>query len=241
MKKLMSLVVAVLSFTVSETANANYIIDDFTTEVSATNLIDSNIDASVIDNPGTNIIGQSGMPVTGLRDIYLDVTPDGQNFGPKTTAGIFANMASTGFLGLNVPTGAGAVFTLVYNNFGTKDLEENGVDAIQLTLLDSDANLQIMLSVFDSGVGASSATLPANNPGQLSFLFSQLVGNAVLSDIVRIEIKLSSASNAWDAAIDQIEGIVSTPEPTSLALAGFAGIGMAVGAIRRRRQAKQAA
>lgn len=31
------------------------------------------------------------------------------------------------------------------------------------------------------------------------------------------------------------------PEPTSLALAGFAGIGMAVGAIRRRRQAKQAA
>lgn len=31
------------------------------------------------------------------------------------------------------------------------------------------------------------------------------------------------------------------PEPTSMALAGFAGIGMAVGAIRRRRQAKQAA
>jgi hypothetical protein len=33
----------------------------------------------------------------------------------------------------------------------------------------------------------------------------------------------------------------TVPEPTSLALAGFAGIGMAVGAIRRRRQAKQAA
>jgi hypothetical protein len=31
------------------------------------------------------------------------------------------------------------------------------------------------------------------------------------------------------------------PEPTSLALAGFAGIGMAVGAIRRRRQQKSAA
>lgn len=31
------------------------------------------------------------------------------------------------------------------------------------------------------------------------------------------------------------------PEPTSLALAGFAGIGMAVGAIRRRRQSKAAA
>lgn len=32
-----------------------------------------------------------------------------------------------------------------------------------------------------------------------------------------------------------------TPEPTSLALAGFAGIGMAVGAFRRRRQQKSAA
>lgn len=34
---------------------------------------------------------------------------------------------------------------------------------------------------------------------------------------------------------------VVTPEPTSLALAGFAGIGMAAGAWRRRRQQKQAA
>lgn len=33
----------------------------------------------------------------------------------------------------------------------------------------------------------------------------------------------------------------TVPEPTSLALAGFAGIGMAVGAIRRRRQQKSAA
>ena len=34
---------------------------------------------------------------------------------------------------------------------------------------------------------------------------------------------------------------VLTPEPTSMALAGFAGIGMAFGAIRRRRQVNQAA
>ncbi|HTN01806.1 MAG TPA: PEP-CTERM sorting domain-containing protein, partial [Planctomycetaceae bacterium] len=32
-----------------------------------------------------------------------------------------------------------------------------------------------------------------------------------------------------------------TPEPTSLALAGFAGLGMAAGAWRRRRQQKQQA
>lgn len=41
----------------------------------------------------------------------------------------------------------------------------------------------------------------------------------------------------------RLEGVQSTvtPEPTSLALAGFAGIGMAAGAWRRRRQQKQQA
>lgn len=52
-------------------------------------------------------------------------------------------------------------------------------------------------------------------------------------------IKGGGGSLTYNPPIDGQGGIV--PEPTSLALAGFAGIGMAVGAIRRRRQSKAVA
>lgn len=55
----------------------------------------------------------------------------------------------------------------------------------------------------------------------------------------------SVTNYGWLAVPDTIDGGGQgdpvAPEPTSLALAGFAGIGMAVSAIRRRRQSKAAA
>lgn len=54
-----------------------------------------------------------------------------------------------------------------------------------------------------------------------------------LSEIKQIRL---GGVNTTDSTIDDQGDIV--PEPTSLALAGFAGIGMAVSALRRRRQAK---
>lgn len=72
----------------------------------------------------------------------------------------------------------------------------------------------------------------ASNLGQGQLKFSTLITS---NGAVRADFQTANLVESLPP-----HGVV-TPEPTSLALAGFAGIGMAAGAWRRRRQQKQQA
>lgn len=94
------------------------------------------------------------------------------------------------------------------------------------------------LTAYDDGNNLLGSASSLSFPGGASTLsFAGLIRSA----------RFTSSTPGADFGIDNLTfdasrvGSPTVPEPTSLALAGFAGIGMAVRAIRRRRQPAAAA
>lgn len=250
MKKLMILAVAMVAMAMTREANATYIqIDTF---------LDGSIASVGIPVGGlgaqyTN--SQSGLtsPIGGTRTIAADSS--------VTTGGATGRIALNDDVSGDAPTpslffqGNGAsqfVTTVTYDaggmGLGGINLLTDGAQGIILHVLTADQGIKFTIRVTDStGVSADSVVKPLGvmSPENLFFSFASFqpqFGPLQFTSVSKIELiaEADAGQIALDWAISRLEtGVV--PEPTSLALAGFAGIGMAVGAIRRRRQAKQAA
>lgn len=107
-------------------------------------------------------------------------------------------------------------------------------------------------SMLDSAFGLVTGSLPSFNAGDSLRWVGSMTINVSPPTVRMPDISSGSTTSAYLANYtgqysNTIQTTVFTgrqtvtPEPTSLALAGFAGIGMAVGAWRRRRQQKQQA
>lgn len=219
-------------------AEASYIvIDDFTQ--------DSYINAAVGAGTSRQTIGTFAGVANATRDVVVTY----QSGTGNATFAINDAPPPFGFApppSMSLSVGGDAKYSTVitYDNFGVVDLSASGALGFILTVVSTEQaqGVEFMMTVY-SGPSSWTISVPKITSATDVYIpFASFVPANAFTSINKIEMKImdTAGNYANDWKISNLRtGVV--PEPTSLALAGFAGIGMAVGAIRRRRQAKQAA
>lgn len=223
----------------SGVVNANYVIDDFTV---AQDHSRSTVGTTTI----TNEIVATGTVFSGERHMTWSGTvaalPGSSSIGIGSGVLDIANSAT-----------ASSETTIKWfsaASAGGIDLTQGGVnDSIYFEYLSDNplapvsSQLTFTITIFDT-LGQKSvmlvpvaATFPAWNPVTILYTAFAPVD---FTKVTEIDLTIHAPLNR-DTSIRFFDSRLTAPEPTSMVLAGFAGIGMAVGAIRRRRQAKQAA
>ncbi|WLD12443.1 PEP-CTERM sorting domain-containing protein [Planctellipticum variicoloris] len=139
-----------------------------------------------------------------------------------------------------VPTGSGltAVASLTSTNGSTSNPVTSGMAHAEIYIKPDGSPVLPALVTNSVSLVASQTITPSWQVGATI----PATGYNLTQMLIMTDITLNSG-NVLNGQVFSVQSSVQplVPEPTSLALAGFAGIGMAVGAIRRRRQAKQAA
>lgn len=207
-------------------------------------LLSSTVEAAFISNSqysltqigGTWAYGSTGWNLGTPVNNAADLVSVGQllsngytdNFDQRTVNGIYMFPGPNGQLTFSF--NGGAQYLLDTLSFISS--RAYGTSPIVLEYKLGAGPWQIAESTTTSALGMYPALSNNLNPGQS---FSLSFGS-VLADSFRITISGSQVS-LHEISVFGVEApSATTPEPTSLALAGFAGIGMAVGAWRRRRQ-----
>lgn len=252
MKKLMILAVAMVAMAIGGKAEASFlVIDDFTDGQFVVNPIGN---STTQESSGPNILG-GWRTVTALRTSGGGASVIALN---DPTLPVEDSYAPPPSLGLSV--GGTSIYstTITYDStdansdgsLGGINLLTGGAQGLILTVDSADQGAVFKFTVYDANYNSYDSVIsPAiMAPTPLFFSWASFQP-AVLGDpqvdfsnVTKIVLTIEGLTN--DIAIDWRISNIRTgvvPEPTSIALAGFAGIGMAVGAIRRRRQAKQAA
>lgn len=220
-------------------AEASYVvIDDFTQD-------------SYLKNPVN--AGDSHQTIgtfAGVANATRDVTVTYLSGTGNATFAINDAPAPFGFapppsLSLSVSGTAKYTTLITYDNFGSVDLASSGADSFVLTIVstEQEQGVQFEMTVY-SGPSSWTISVPKiSTPTDVFIPFASFLPPNAFTSINKIQLKIMDTDGnfANDWKISNLRTGSTVPEPTSLALAGFAGIGMAVGAIRRRRQAKQAA
>jgi hypothetical protein len=249
MKKLMILAVAMVAMGFAETTHASYVvIDNFEDGQILTTTVTTSSPLNDTQSMLPGVLGGTRtLDVVATTD-YADVTLNKSPQAPKPQLAVVAG--TTGKI----------TSTLTYN-FSATDLTTDGADSF-IILATSDHDSLFTIYVTDSSnrtIGEEFVIPEMQSPGNLVFSFASFYANplntpaynpgfssdlsTVFTSVTSIVLQIRQ-SPVTDAGLDFTLSNIRTgivPEPTSLALAGFASIGMAVGAIRRRRQAKQAA
>ncbi len=239
--------VAICTFS-PNSSRANYVIDAFTVGQahSQTGVGTTTIAA------GTDVVG--GGMLSGQRDLAWEGTVDVDFPGAASMIAI-----GSGVLDISNSTTAHSLTTIRWNGpvpVGPPagfDLTQGGVnDSLYFEYLSDNPvsppallseQLTFKITVIDAMSNEFETIIP------VATTFPNWIGVSIpftafipvdFSMVYSIELQVDAPLNR-DTTIRFFDARIAAPEPTSLALAGFAGIGMAIGAIRRRRQAKQAA
>ena len=180
----------------------------------------------------------SGFNLTAVLDVIEAVA--GVTDNTLLTGQALSDVTGSALSLFTLPgVGPTAVRTSLTNNTGAR--VENGGSTAAATEIDG-----ALVSSTSLGILKSQSASTADNTLTL------ITGPYTLSNTVTITgysaLAASNPNLPASTSVTSITEVIGNnvptnlvPEPTSMALAGFAGIGMAFGAIRRRRQVNQAA
>ncbi|MGJ8673880.1 PEP-CTERM sorting domain-containing protein [Rubritalea sp.] len=229
--------VASLLLTLNVSGNASITIDDFSTAVTGSNVIDiystpTPATPTTISTVGTGLTGVIG----GQRNITLTrITATGSGRRQVTTT---VENTGNSYFEYSSTSGASGSTTLSYGQGTDASLAGFNLSsayAFDINFVDYDLPggnlLTVAISVTSGGSSTSVSKSLTTNGGLLSYNFSEFSG-ADFSDVDQIDLVITAPSGA-DYSIDSFTAVTAAvPEPSSAILLG---LGLSFGLVRRRR------
>ena len=189
--------------------------------------------SSFSTNPGGDTILGAGR---GTKIEFVPGTPTGVISANLIGEGTRANGSDMGqFVFSNSATTMGTL-TFDYGTFSNFNVVNSPTNysafSIEVAAIEPTGSFSAMATVVDTDGDTSTVTLPALTLGENFIPYSAFASNINFTSVDSLQFKFTALTPGADLTLNEITREV-IPEPTTLGLAGIAGVGLLV---RRRRR-----